>query len=30
MINDQAKECHYFAVKNLLKLYSFELLRSKR
>ena len=28
MINDEAEKCYYFAVKNLLELYSFEWLRS--
>ena len=30
MINDEAEKCYYFAVKNLLELYSFEWLRSKK
>ena len=30
MINDKAEKCYYFAVKNLLELYSFEWLRSKK
>ena len=29
MINDKAEKCYYFAIKNLLELYSFEWLRSK-
>ena len=29
-INDEAKKCYYFAVKNLLELYSSEFLRSKK
>ena len=30
MINDEVEKCYYFAVKNLLELYSFEWLRSKK
>ena len=30
MINGKAEKCYYFAVKNLLELYSFEWLRSKK
>ena len=30
MINDKAEKCYYFAIKNLLQLYSFEWLRSKK
>ena len=30
MINDKAEKCYYFAIKNLLELYSFEWLRSKK
>ena len=28
LVNDEAEKCYYFAVKNLLELYSFEWLRS--
>ena len=30
MINDEAEQCYYFAVKNLLELYSSEWLRCKK
>ena len=30
MINDEAKKCYYFVVKNLLELYSSKCLRSKK
>ena len=30
MINDEVEKCYYFAVKNLLELYSFEWLKSKK
>ena len=30
MINDEAKNCYYFAVKNLSELYSSEWLKSKK
>ena len=30
MINDEAKKCYYFAVKNLLELHSSKWLKSKK